>query len=239
MDWNCTFTEERLSDYLEGKLSPAEAAAFSAHTASCANCAETVVLVSGVVNRMQKMQMVEEPPQLIARILDTTLGPRTQKESWLRWFGWISVVWQPRFAMGLAAAVASVVIVSYAAGLTPAKLKKADLSPASVFRSANRQAHLTYARGAKFVNDLRVVYEIQSKLQPEPEPMPVSSPAPAPQQEHNSIPPNSTPQQKSQAAPPAGRTQVRSGPMFAFLLTESLADCLAENSTNGSNRSAR
>ena len=33
MDWNCTFTEERLSDYLEGKLLPAEAAAFSAHTA--------------------------------------------------------------------------------------------------------------------------------------------------------------------------------------------------------------
>jgi len=239
MDWNCTLTEERLSDYLEGKLSPAEAAAFSAHMASCANCTETVAQVGSLVNRMHKFEMVEEPPQLIAKILDATLGPRTQKESWRQWFGWISVLWQPRFAMGLAAAVASVVIVSYAAGLTPAKLKKADLSPANVLRSANRQAHLTYARGAKFVNDLRVVYEIQSKLQPEPEPMPVSSPAPAPQDEHNSIPPNSTPQQKSQSSPPASRTQVRSGPMFAFLSTESLADNLAENSINISNRSAR
>jgi anti-sigma factor RsiW len=36
MDWNCTFTEERLSDYLEGKLLPAEAAAISDHTADCA-----------------------------------------------------------------------------------------------------------------------------------------------------------------------------------------------------------
>src|SRR5580700_676912 len=215
MDWNCTLTEERLSDYLEGKLSPAEAAAFSVHMASCANCTETVALVGGLVSQMHKMAMVEEPPQLIAKILDATLGPRTQKESWRQWFGWTSVVWQPRFAMGLAAAVASVVIVSYAAGLTPAKLKKADLRPANVLRSANRQAHLTYARGAKFVNDLRVVYEIQSKLQPEPEPMPVSNPAPAQQKEHNSIPPDSSQQQKSQTAPPASRAHVRTGPMFA------------------------
>src|SRR5580700_12317150 len=216
MDWNCTFTEERLSDYLEGKLLPVEAAAFSAHTADCSNCTETVALVGGLVNRMRKMPMVEEPPQLIAKILDATLGPRTQKESWRQWFGWTSVVWQPRFAMGLAAAVASVVIVSYAAGLTPAKLKKADLSPTNVLRSANRQAHLTYARGAKFVNDLRVVYEIQSKLQPVPEPMPVSNPAPAPQQEHNSIPPNATPQQKSQSSPPASHTRVSGVQFFAF-----------------------
>ena len=239
MDWNCTFTEERLSDYLEGKLLPAEAAAFSAHRTDCANCTQTVALVGGLVDRMRKMPMVEEPPQLIAKILDATLGPRTQKESWFRWLGWISVLWQPRFVMGLGAAVASVVIVSYAAGLTPAKLKKADLSPANVLRSANRQAHLTYARGAKFVNDLRVVYEIQSKLQPEPEPMPVSNPAPAQQKEHNSIPPDSTPQQKSQTAPPASRTQVRPGPMFAFLLTESMADTIAENLINRSTRSTR
>jgi anti-sigma factor RsiW len=235
MDWNCTFTEERLSDYLEGKLLPAEAAAFSAHTLDCANCTETVALVGGLVNRMRKMPMVEEPPQLIAKILDATLGPRTQKESWFRWLGWISVLWQPRFVMGLGAAVASVVIVSYAAGLTPAKLKKADLSPANVLRSANRQAHLTYARGAKFVNDLRVVYEIQSKLQPEPEPMPVSNPAPAQQKEHNSIPPDSSQQQKSQTAPPASRT----GPMFAFLITESMADNIAENLISRSTRSTR
>jgi Putative zinc-finger len=239
MDWNCTLTEERLGDYLEGKLSPPEAAVFSAHMANCANCTETLAQVSGFVNQMHKIEMVEQPPELIAKILDATLGPRTRKEAWRQWFAWISVVWQPRFAMGLAAAVASVVIVSYAAGLTPAKLKKADLSPANVLRSANRQAHLTYARGAKFVNDLRVVYEIQSKLQPEPEPMPVSNPAPVPQEEHNSIPPNSTPQQKSQSSPPASRTRISSGPMFAFLLTESLADNLAEHSINISNRSAR
>jgi hypothetical protein len=239
MDWNCTFTEERLSDYLDGKLSPAENAAFSAHTAGCANCAQTVALVSGLVNRMHRIELLEEPPHLVARILDATLGPRAQKEGWKRWFDWVPMLWQPRFAMGLATVAALLVVVSYTAGLTPAKLKKADLSPTNVFRSANRQAHLTYARGAKFVNDLRVVYEIQSKLQPEPEPLPVSNPAPAPNQEHDSQPPNSTPQQKSQTAPLPSRTQIRSGTMLAFLLTESMADGMAVNSINGSTRSTR
>jgi anti-sigma factor RsiW len=239
MDWNCTFTEERLSDYLDGKLSPAEATAFSAHTAECAACAETVALVSGLVGRMHKMEMIEEPPHLVAKILDATLGPRAQKEGWKRWFDWVPILWQPRFAMGLATVAALLVVISYTAGLTPAKLKKADLSPTNVFRSANRQAHLTYARGAKFVNDLRVVYEIQSKLQPEPEPQPVSNPAPAPNQEHNSQPPNTTPQQKSQTGPPPSRTQVRTAPMFAFLLTESLADGIAKNTINSSTRSTR
>jgi anti-sigma factor RsiW len=239
MDWNCTFTEERLSDYLDGKLSPAEAAAFSAHTARCANCAQTVAMVGGIVNRMHKLEMLEDPPHLVAKILDATLGPRAQKEGWRHWFDWIPILWQPRFAMGLATVAALLIVISYTAGLTPAKLKKADLSPANVLRSANRQAHLTYARGAKFVNDLRVVYEIQSKLQPEPEPVPVSNPAPAPNQEHNSQPPNSTPQQKSQTAPLPSRTLVHGGPVFAFLLTESLADSLAENSIDSSTRSTR
>jgi len=239
MDWNCAFTDERLSDYLDGNLSPAEAAAFSAHSAECANCAQTVALVSGLVNRMHKMEMLEEPPQLVAKILDATLGPRTQKEGWKRWFDWVPILWQPRFAMGLATVAALLVVISYTAGLTPAKLKKADLSPTNVFRSANRQAHMTYARGAKFVNDLRVVYEIQSKLQPEPETLPVSTPAPTPEKEHDSQPPNSIPQKKSQTAPIPNRTQARNRPIFAFLLTESLADGMAENTINSSTRSTR
>ena len=239
MDWNCTSTEERLSDYLDGKLSPAEAEAFSAHAAGCADCSQTVAMVSGVVNQMRNMEMIEEPPHLVAKILDATLGPRAQKAGWKRWFDWVPMLWQPRFAMGLATVAALLIVISYTAGLTPAKLKKADLSPTSVLRSANRQAHLTYARGAKFVNDLRVVYEIQSKLQPEPEPQPVSNPAPAPNQEHNSQPPTTTPQQKSQTGPPPSRMQVRSRPVFAFLLIESLADGIAENTINTSTRSTR
>jgi hypothetical protein len=117
--------------------------------------------------------------------------------------------------MGLVTVAASLTIVIHSTGITPGKIKRADLSPANIFRSANRQVHLTYARSAKFVNDLRVVYEIQSRLQPGPEPSPNSAPAPEQKQSH---PDPSTPQQKSDKNPPRDRSQVHGGSMFAVLM---------------------
>ena len=115
MDWNCTLTEERLSDFLEGALLPEEAAAFSAHAAGCANCTKLVAQVSGLVSRMQDVPQVEEPAQLRRKILDATLGPRKQKPAAQGWFGWLPLIWQPRFAMGIVTVAASFVIVFHAA----------------------------------------------------------------------------------------------------------------------------
>jgi len=239
MDWNCAFTEERLSEYLDGKLTPEEAAAFSAHAAGCASCAQLAEQVGGIVSRIQKLEMLEEPPQLAAKILEATLGPRKQSEGVQRWFGWAAMLWRPRFTMGLATVAACCILVFYVGGVKPSRLKKADLSPANFLHTANRQAHLTYARSVKFVNDLRVVYEIQSKLQPEPESAPASTPAPTPQQENNSQTPNTNPQQKSQTEPHPGRSQVQHGTMFAFVLTDAWAGNMAQGMFNNAARSPR
>jgi hypothetical protein len=169
---------------------------------------------------MHQLEAVEVPPHLTQKILDATLGPRTQKQGWKRWFTWAPLLWQPRFAMGALTVAASFVIVFHTTGITPAKLRKADLSPSTLFRSANRQAHLTYARGAKFVNDLRVVYEIQSRLQREQEP--TSSPVSAPSPDQPSHTPSSNPQEKSEQKTPRDRSQLRSGNLFALLLPKSL-----------------
>ena len=217
MSWNCALTEERLSDSLEGLLSREDVAAFSTHTAGCADCQKLIATVGPLVLRMQRMEMLEEPEQLTAKILDATLGPRKTKAGWELLAGWATGLLQPRVAMGLATAMASFVIVLHTVGVTPNKLKKADLSPAGVFRAANRQAHLTYARGVKFVNDLRVVYEIQSRLQPEPQPATVPVHEPAPQEQTQ--PPNSNPQQKTETQP--GHSQVHGGTMLAFMLADS------------------
>jgi len=234
MNWSCTNSEERLSDYLEGALGPEEAAAFRAHAASCTRCSEMLAQVGSLVTSMQRLEAVEEPPLLVQKILDATLGPRTQERAWKRWFTWAPALWQPRFAMGALTVAASFVIVFHTAGITPAKLRKADLSPSNLYRSANRQVHLTYARGAKFVNDLRVVYEIQSRLQPEQEPA-SSSPVSAPTPEQQTRPPASHPQEKSEKKTPRDRSQVRSGNMLAALLPESLPLTLFETL----NRSSR
>jgi hypothetical protein len=217
MSWNCSITEERLSDSLEGLLSREDAATFSAHTAGCADCRTLLAQVGPLVQRMQRMEMVEEPAHLSARILDATLGPRKTKAVWERFAGWAVGLMQPRVVMGFATAAASFVIVLHTAGVTPGKIKRADLSPGNVLRAANRQVHLTYARGVKFVNDLRVVYEIQSRLQPEPAPVnaPVHQQAP----EQQTQPSDSNPQQKTETQP--GHSQVHGGTMLASLVTDS------------------
>ncbi len=236
-DWNCAITEERLSDYLDGRLSPAEAAAFSAHASDCESCGKLIAQVGGLVHQMRALEPLEVPPQLISRILDSTLGPRTQTVGWKRWFSWIPALWQPRFTMGVATVAATILIVLYTSGMSPAKLKKADLSPANFLRTANRQAHLTYARSAKFVNDLRVVYEIQTRLQPDSEPSPSSAPAPAPQQ--NSQPPSVNPQEKSQTAPRPGHSQARSGVMLAFITSTNWAENFGASVLGDTTRSPR
>ena len=214
MSWNCKISEERLSEYLDGMLSPSDAATFAAHAGGCADCSRLVARVGGLVGQLHKLEQLEEPPQLIQNILDATIGPRIQEEGWKKWFSWVPLLWQPRFVMGVVTVAATLAIVIHSSGITPAKIKRADFNPVSLYRSANRQVHLTYARSVKFVNDLRVVYEIQSRLQPGPEPSPASQPLPEPQPQQ----PSGTPQQKSEKDPPRDRSHMRSGSMFAVLL---------------------
>ena len=211
MEWNCTLTEDRLSDYLDGTLSAEEAAAFEAHAATCAKCAKLVADVRGLVTRMQKLEPLAAPPMLVTRIVNATIGPQKQSAGWKNVLAWRPAVLQPRFALGLVTVAATILILMYTAGFTPTRWKHADLSPATVLRTANRQAHLTFAKSAKFVNDLRVVYEIQTRLQPETQPQ--SAPA-VPQQ--NPSPAN--PQDRSQASPHPGHSQSRTGVMLASLM---------------------
>jgi anti-sigma factor RsiW len=79
MDWTCTYTEERLIDYLDGGLLPDEAAAFSAHAAGCAGCTQLVARVGGLITQMHQIPPVEEPAELVGAILAATLGPRTRE----------------------------------------------------------------------------------------------------------------------------------------------------------------
>jgi anti-sigma factor RsiW len=188
MRFDCAQIEERLSDYLDGMLGPEEAREFSAHADSCSRCAPLVKSVSGVVSRMRALEPVEAPPQLISKILEQTLGPGAEKQGWRAWFGWLPVLWRPRFAMGAISVFATFFLLIQASGTHATRFNVAALSPVNLYHSADRQAHLIYARSAKFVNDLRVVYEIQSRLRPDQTPAP-QEPAPAPP---------ANPQQKSE-----------------------------------------
>lgn len=166
MSWTCLNSEERLSEYLEGQLEAAVRLEMEAHLATCAACRALVAEVGGVVARLGGLEPEPEPSWLVLRILQATSGAAAQQPESL-WRRLLTGALAPRFALGLGSVAATLFILFQALGINVRHVSADDLNPLNVLRAADRQAHLTYARGMRFVNDLRVVYEIRSRLQSE------------------------------------------------------------------------
>lgn len=164
MTWTCDQIEARLSDYLEGMLQAPERAAFEAHAESCGECGPLVASVRSLVGELRSMEEVKEPPRLVYTILDKTLGPRESLSGWQAFRNFIAGLATPKFAYGTASVMATFIILLGASGISLRKPKLADLHPATVMHNVERSAHLNFAKGVKYVSDLRVVYEIQSRL---------------------------------------------------------------------------
>lgn len=164
MTWTCEQTEARLSDYLDGVMSAAEQTAFDAHVNACERCAPLVTHVSKLLTGMHAMEQIEAPPRLVYSILDKTLGPRDTVTGWRAVLGWVRGISSMRLAYGALSVAGTFLIFVTATGFNWRHPKLADLQPTSIYRNADRQAHLVYAKSTKFVSDLRVVYEIQSRL---------------------------------------------------------------------------
>jgi len=197
MNWTCEQTEARLSDYLDGLFQPAEQSAFNAHVNTCEGCAPLVAAVARTLGSLYALEPVEPPPQLETAILTATLGTPSWVKRWLR------SLQSPRFVYSMASVAATMVIILTASGFSFTKPKLADLKPATIYRNTDRKAHLFYAQSVKFVSDLRVVYEIQTRLNEEQNPtsreqtIPQNSPKKEPGQTDNSKP--STPKQQNRA----------------------------------------
>jgi anti-sigma-K factor RskA len=164
MTWTCDQTEARLSDYLEGLLQAPERAEFEVHVRGCAECAPLVESVRSLMSEMQSTGPLEVPSNLVYSILDQTLGPRERVTFWQGVQNFLRGLATPRFAYGAGSVMATLFILLSASGLSWRKPKLADLDPSTVARNVNRQYHLQKAHVVKYVSDLRVVYEIQSRL---------------------------------------------------------------------------
>jgi anti-sigma factor RsiW len=164
MSWTCEQIEARLSDYLDGTLGGTERTAFQTHVGECDRCAPLVAHVSQLLSGVRSMEQLEAPPRLVYSILDKTLGPRETATGWAAVLGWVRGMASMRLAYGTLSIAGTFVILLSAVGFSWRKPKLADLQPTNIYRTADRQAHLVYAKTTKFVNDLRVVSEIQSRL---------------------------------------------------------------------------
>jgi len=164
MTWTCDQLEVHLSDYLEGLLQEPDREAFEAHAQDCPECAPLLVRVRNLMTELQSMAEVETPPRLVYSILDKTLGPRETVSGWQAFRRFLGGFASLKFAYGGASVMATLIILVGASGTSLRKPKLADLSPTTVYRNANRRVHRGVANTVKYVSDLRVVYEIQSRL---------------------------------------------------------------------------
>ena len=200
MTWTCEHTEARLTDYLDGLLETAERSAFNQHVNTCERCAPLVAGVAQTLGKLYAMEEIEPPPQLETAILTATLGARSRWDVW----GWLRTLQSPRFVYSAVSVAATLMVLLTASGFNWRKPKLADLAPATIYRNADSKIHVVYARSTKFVSDLRVVYEIQSRINENErnpaireEAIPKTSPKKEPGSTNNTDP--SSPKQQNRA----------------------------------------
>ena len=155
--------ENLASDYLEGQLDEARRVEVEEHLAGCAGCREIVADVRMAMETCHSAEEVMVPPWLVTRIRYATMGEgRTGITEQVNAF--LHTMRQPRVAYAVAMTVFSLSLIVNIAGLSLRRLNMHDLNPATWVYRANRAGHLLYARAEKFYDDLRIVYEIESRF---------------------------------------------------------------------------
>jgi hypothetical protein len=171
----CSEFEALLSDALDGTLATASAERFAAHRQSCAVCGPMFAEAELGMKALRGLEEVEPPRMMVHRILAATTGREPTRETVAASPGWVErlrgllppvlhPVLQPRFGMSFAMAFFSLTMVFNLAGITPRDLRRADLRPGSLRDDAVRTYYETQARVVKYYENMRLVYEIESRV---------------------------------------------------------------------------
>jgi anti-sigma factor RsiW len=167
---NCAEFESILADYVDGTLPTPERVAVDLHAAECAACREFKAEVTGMAALLERVEDVNAPAELITRI--AYQAPRGRSRDALDVFGfwpelkskWLDPLLQPRLAMGMAMTVLSFSMLARCTGAPVQHLQAADLNPSRVLANFEDRMVRTRDRVVKNYENLRVVYEIESRL---------------------------------------------------------------------------
>jgi hypothetical protein len=160
---SCAEAEVMLADYVDRTLLDRDVAVLKAHLAECPGCRELAADSAMAVEFMDRAAVVEPPPELVNRILFEIGHGAPLKAPWQeRVFGGrLRSVLQPRFAMGMAMTMLSLGMLL---GLGRAA-HGPDWTPLDLFTSAEDSLHRQWDRGVKYYQNLKIVFEIQSRYQ--------------------------------------------------------------------------
>jgi hypothetical protein len=181
----CSEFEALLSDALdtdfrdnEGRLSAPRKQSFEAHRRVCSICGPLFADVQAGQQWLRSLEPVEPPVHLLHNILAATSGvvstrPRTAadgrttpfgerlRERWDSFFTPLAAfVRQPRFVMSFGMIFFSFSLGLSAFGVKPSDVAKVDLRP-SALRHAYNDAQI---KVVKYYDNIRFVYEIESKV---------------------------------------------------------------------------
>jgi anti-sigma factor RsiW len=178
---NCSDIEILLAEYVDGTLHSGTKATVESHLESCAGCRELAQDASSAIAFMARTAAVDAPPELLTRILfhAPAVKPTLARRLFGRVLGrWMEPLLQPRMAMGMGVAALSFFM------LRPGvrQLTPSDLDPVKVWTAAENRASRAWERGVKSYENLRLVYDIETRLSQWRE----ETPAPADGQEPRS-----------------------------------------------------
>jgi anti-sigma factor RsiW len=167
---NCADVDILLAEYIEGSLSAEQRSAVETHLSGCRACAALAEDSAAAFSFLERIPMVEAPPVLVNKLLFEVANGASRsamKPSLIRRIlgAWSEPILQPRFAMGMAMTMLSIAMLFRVAGIQERPLTSADLDPVKVWNAAETRVSRWWSRGLQYYENLRVVYEIQSRIQ--------------------------------------------------------------------------
>jgi len=167
---NCAEFEISLADYIDGTLSNADRAQLEQHASSCAGCRELLNDASGAVAFLSRVAEVAPPPELVTRIAFQAPIRRTrepfEQQGVLSRFAtkWLQPILQPRLAMGMAMTILSFAMLEKCTGIHVQQIQAADLNPIRIWGGVEDRTMRLKDRAIKYYENLRWVYEIETRL---------------------------------------------------------------------------
>ncbi len=191
----CAEFDALLNEALDATLTGPKLDSFQAHARVCAVCGPLFAEADAGRRWLKSLPEVDAPSHLVHNILLATTGYESQRDavrpgakaSWVDAFtGWLRPVFapvlsmsrQPRFAMSFGMAFFSLSISLSLAGVKMSDVRHVDLRPSAI----KRTYYETTGRVVKYYENIRFVYEIESRVR---EFKRVTAPPAPPPQEQN------------------------------------------------------
>jgi anti-sigma-K factor RskA len=166
----CAEFEIVLSDYVDGSVTVEQRRAVEAHADTCADCRELLRDVFQAVTFLERASEVTPPAELITHLLYQAPKGRVRNElesrGWLSrvFVRWLQPALQPRMVMSMAMTILSFAMLGKCTGMRVQEIKAADLTPAVLWNNLEDKTIRTWDRTVKYYDNLRLVYEMETRL---------------------------------------------------------------------------